>query len=126
MLKVFAVGIGGFVGAIARYGLSGLLHRLYAGPFPLGTLTVNVLGCFLIGSVMTLVLDRQVFSAHTRLFLVIGLLGSLTTFSTFGYETLELVKDNVLRLAFLSVLANVILSLAAVVLGRAVIKMIGV
>ena len=126
MIKVLLVGIGGLVGAIARYGISGLVHRLYNGSFPLGTLTVNVLGCFVIGAVMTLVDDRQFFSPHVRVFVMIGLLGSLTTFSTFGYETFELMRDHMLHLALFSVLTNVILGITAVILGRAVMKMIGV
>jgi CrcB protein len=126
VLKIFAVGIGGFLGAIGRYGLSGVAHRLYTGSFPLGTFTVNVAGCFLLGSLMTLVEDRQLFSANTRLLLTIGLLGSFTTFSTLGYETLQLVRDRVFHLAILNILANVVLGIAAVILGRAVIKMAGI
>ena len=125
MIKLLVVGIGGFIGAVSRYGLSGLVHRLYTGPLPLGTLTVNVLGCLVIGAVMALVEDSQLFSPNARLFVSIGLLGSLTTFSTFGYETIELLRDNMLRLALLSILANVVLGVAAVWLGRAAIKMIG-
>jgi CrcB protein len=75
---------------------------------------------------MTLVEDRQLFSANTRLLLTIGLLGSFTTFSTLGYETLQLVRDRVFHLAILNILANVVLGIAAVILGRAVIKMAGI
>ena len=74
MLNLLSVGIGGFVGAIARYGLSGLVHRYHEGGFPYGTLFVNVLGCLAIGVLMSLVEDRQLFRPEMRSFLMIGLL----------------------------------------------------
>ena len=125
MFELLAVGVGGFLGAIARYGLSGLVHRHYDGAFPLGTLAVNVLGCFAIGALMTLVEDRQVLSPGTRLFLMIGLLGSMTTFSTLGHETFELLRDSALRLALWNIAGNVLLGIAAVGLGRATVKLFG-
>lgn len=123
-MKLLVVGLGGFVGAIARYGLSGLVHRWFSGAFPAGTLVVNVTGCLAIGLLMSLVEDRQLLSPGARLFLMIGLLGSFTTFSTFGYETFECLRENDLRGAALSVLANVFLGLGAVVLGRAVARLL--
>jgi len=125
MKELLVVGLGGFVGAVARYGISGLAHRWYSGPFPLGTLTVNVLGCFVLGGLMTLVEDRQLLAPTTRIFLTIGLLGSLTTFSTLGYETVALLRDAELRLAAMSFIANGLLGLAAVLLGRATIGILG-
>ena len=125
MKELLVVGVGGFVGAIARYGISGLVHRFYGGPFPLGTLAVNVLGCFVLGGLMTLVEDRQLLAPTTRLFLTIGLLGSLTTFSTLGYETVALLRDAEIRLAAMSFFANGLLGLAAVFLGRATTGMLG-
>ena len=123
MIKLLVVGVGGFVGAVVRYGLSGLVHRHYDGSFPLGTLVVNVLGCLVIGALMTLVEDRQFFSPHTRLLLMIGLLGSMTTFSTLGYETFELMRENNLRLAFWNMGANMVFGVLAVGLGRAAVKL---
>ena len=76
------------------------------------------LGCLLIGMMMSLVEDRQVFRPEVRSFLMIGLLGSFTTFSTLGYETVELLRDNEFRFAFLSIAANVVLGIGAVFLGR--------
>jgi len=126
MLKLLAVGIGGFVGAVARYGISGLVYRYSRGPFPAGTLVVNVLGCLVIGALMTLVEERQALSPHTRMFLTIGLLGSFTTFSTVAFETFEMLRERDLMFAGLNVAANVIIGVLAVWLGRAAIRALGV
>ena len=119
MLKLLVVGAGGFVGAISRYLLSGLVHRLYNGSFPLGTLVVNVAGCFLIGALMGLVEDRQALSPNVRLFLMIGLIGSFTTFSTLCYETYELFRTSEMIAVMVNVFGSALLGLSAVLLGRA-------
>lgn len=116
MSQLLWVGLGGFVGAIVRYQVSLWAHRWVAGPFPIGTLTVNVMGCFLIGVLMTRV-DHGAFSPETRVFLGTGLLGALTTFSTFGYETFDLIRDGSPALAAVSVLLNVVVGLLAVWMG---------
>lgn len=125
MTKILVVGLGGFLGAIARYGLTGLLHRVANGTFPYGTLAVNVLGCIAIGVVLHLVEDRSMLGPTTRLFVSIGILGGFTTFSSFGYETFELLEDREYRLAFLNVAGNVVLGLLAVWVGRTVPRAIG-
>ena len=117
MLKVIVVGVGGFLGATARYGLSGLVHRKVDTYFPVGTMVVNVTGCLVIGVLMSLIEDRQLFSLNTRLFLTSGLLGGFTTFSSFGYETIELFRAGSTRLAILNVMGNTIISLVAVFAG---------
>ena len=119
------VGLGGFVGAIARYGISGWIHRLTGPAFPYGTLAVNVAGCFLIGIFMTMVEVRQVFSPNLRLILMTGFLGSLTTFSTFGYETVALFRDGELGLGLGNMAANMLLGLFFVYLGSVVVKSVG-
>ncbi len=124
MLNLLSVGIGGFLGAIARYGLSGLVHRYSEGEFPYGTLVVNVLGCLAIGVLMSLVEDRQLFRPEMRSFLMIGLLGSFTTFSTLGYETFELLRASEFQFAFLNVAANVVLGITAVALGRMAVRIL--
>ena len=113
-------------GAIARYLLSGAAQRWHGGTLPLGTLTVNVLGCLVIGASLALVEDRPLLSPNQRLFLTIGLLGSFTTFSTFGYETVELLRDAEWRWASLNVAANVVMGVAGVVAGRWAVRLIGV
>jgi CrcB protein len=123
VIKLLIVGAGGFLGAISRYTLSGIVHRWVPGAFPIGTLCVNLIGCFLIGALMTLVQDR---TPEARLLFGVGILGSLTTFSTFGYETVELMRGGESRMAFLSVAANVVLGVAGVILGRFAVKVLGV
>jgi len=117
MLKAFVVGCGGFLGAMARYGLTGLVHSRTDTLFPLGTMVVNVTGCLVIGVLMSLIEDRQLFSPNVRIFLTIGLLGGFTTFSSLGYETLELLRAGSMRLALWNVLGNVAAGLAAVFAG---------
>jgi len=118
MVKVLIVGVGGFLGAIARYGLSGWIQKRSQATFPYGTLTVNVIGCFVIGCLMYLVESRPALSPYTRLFIGIGILGAFTTFSSFGYETLQLMRAGSYRLALGNVGANFLLGLTAVWLGR--------
>lgn len=117
MREVLAIGAGGFVGALARYGLAGLAHRLYGGAFPLGTLCVNVLGCLAIGALAFAVEDRQLLGPTARLFVRVGFLGSLTTFSAFGHETFELLRGGAWGAAVANALANVLLGLLAVAGG---------
>ncbi len=119
MWELLSVGCGGFVGAVARWGLASWVQRLHGGPFPLGTYAANVLGCLLIGVVFALVDARPEWSPHLRLFLMVGLLGAFTTFSTFGHETLDLLRDGAWALALLNVVGSVVLGLLAVIAGRA-------
>lgn len=115
LVNTLLVGSGGFVGAVFRYALGGVVHRhLPLGTFPYGTLCVNLLGCFLIGALAGLADSRQLFSPELRAFAFIGLLGGFTTFSTFGYETLALSRDGEHVRAGANVLLHVVLGLALV------------
>jgi CrcB protein len=126
MLKLLIVGVGGFVGAIGRYLVSGLVHRLLDGRFPYGTMVVNIIGCFLLGMFMFFVARRGMFSPYARLLISIGLLGAFTTYSTFAYETFRLVVNQRLMAAFVNIavqLAGGLLAIgAAMIIGRAIIK----
>jgi CrcB protein len=117
MSQFIAVGIGGCLGAIARYWLAGLVQRYSSGEFPFGTLAVNVLGCLVLGYVIGLVEYRQLFGPSVRLFLTVGVLGGFTTFSTFGYETFALLRDSQHWLALANVAANTITGVVAVMVG---------
>lgn len=118
MSGFLAVGLGGGLGAMCRYLVGGLvLHYLTNLKFPLGTLLVNVSGCFLIGLVAGVAERYHLFGVTTRLFLVTGFLGGFTTFSAFGYETLFLIRRGEVTLAGTNVLLNVFASLVAVWLG---------
>jgi CrcB protein len=126
MMKLFAIGCGGFLGAIARYGLSGFVHKLSPSvTFPIGTMTVNLLGCFAIGILMCWVEMRQGLSPVLRDFLLIGFLGSMTTFSTFGYETLRLLQDGQMKWAMLNAVGSLVLGVGGVFLGWMLVKAIG-
>jgi CrcB protein len=115
---VLLVALGGVLGALARYGGAGLVHRFLGAGFPYGTLAVNVAGCFAIGAVLYLTQDRPTLSVAARQLVAIGFLGSFTTFSTFGVETFALLRDGDFAAAALNVGASVSLGLVAVWLGH--------
>jgi CrcB protein len=124
MVKVLLIGTGGFLGALARYWLGGVIHRAANTLFPLGTMAVNLIGCLLMGALMTLVLERSLVGPSGRLFLAIGFLGSFTTFSTFGFETVELLSDGQWFHAGLNVVAQVVLGLTAIAIGRWAVRLL--
>jgi CrcB protein len=126
MTRWLLVGAGSFLGGIGRYALSGLVQRWGGAGFPWGTLAVNVAGCFLIGGVLHLVEDRAALGPDARLFLVVGILGGFTTFSAFGWETFELLRGGQLGLALLNAGGSVTAGLAAVWLGRAALRAVGI
>jgi len=119
--NILIVGMGGFIGASLRYLLSGWVQRLsgQAG-FPYGTIAVNLLGCLLIGFLGGLAVNRGLFASESRLFLLIGVLGGFTTFSTFGYETLTLLRDGQLVIAITNVGIQVVIGVVAVWIGYTV------
>lgn len=123
-MAYLAVALGGAVGAVARYGLSGWVQHLSGSLFPLGTLAVNVLGSFIIGLLLQMTTGRFVWSLETRLLLTTGFCGSLTTFSTFSYETLALLEDQQWLAAGGNTLLNVLVCLAATWLGLVVGRLI--
>jgi len=120
----FYVGIGGFIGSLFRFGVSGFVHRLLPfAAFPYGTLAVNVSGCLVIGILSGLAESRQVIGPELRLFLFLGVLGGFTTFSTFGYETIELLRDAEHFRAGANVALHIAVGLLAVWLGYAFARM---
>lgn len=120
LINAVFVGSGGFLGALARYGISGLVHRqARLTTFPYGTLVVNLLGCLAIGVIAGLVESRQLFGPDFRRFALIGVLGAFTTFSTFGYETVAMIRDDEYLRAASNAGLHVILGLALVWLGYA-------
>jgi CrcB protein len=120
MVKLLVVGFGGALGAMLRYLISTWIQARVDGDFPAGTLVVNVLGCFFLGGIMVFVHEREGLSPEARLLLTMGLLGSLTTFSTFGHETVVLLGEGKLAAGLGSVAANVVVGLLAVLLGQAI------
>lgn len=121
MLNVFIVGLGGFLGSALRYLIGGWAQGLSKSlDFPYGTLTVNLIGCFVIGFLGELAEARGVFTSGTRLLVFIGLLGGFTTFSSFGNDTLNLARSGQMLNALTNVAVNVIFGLLLVWLGRTV------
>jgi CrcB protein len=123
MLNLVFVGVGGLLGSIGRCLLAGAVYQIFPNAFfPLGTAAVNILGCFLIGFITGLAEVRNLLSPELRVFLLIGLLGGFTTFSTFGYETIALLRDGAFLTAVANVLVQVIMGLSAVWIGFNVIR----
>jgi CrcB protein len=122
MNQVLAIAIGGAAGALLRFWLSTGMYALLGRSFPYGTLTVNVLGLFLIGFLFIVLLERMQVTGYWRAGILIGVLGAFTTFSTFSIETLNLIEDGSLMKAALNVVLSVVLCLGGtwfgVVLGR--------
>jgi CrcB protein len=122
MQEIIVVGLGGFIGAVARYLLSTLIHRNFESSFPWGTFTVNMLGCFLIGCLLYLVENKFVVSDQMRLFLGIGVLGAFTTFATFSHEIIDLLRTGQPWLAVANVMFSVGFGVMAVWFGYAILK----
>jgi len=120
-MTVLWVALGGALGSVARYALSGIAVRWLGAAFPYGTLFVNVTGSFAIGLLAALVAadGRPSLGADARAFLLVGVLGGFTTFSSFSLETLNLARSGALAPALLNVAGSVVLCLAAVSLGFA-------
>ena len=118
-MTVFWVALGGALGSVARYAFSGVAVRWLGAGFPYGTLFVNVTGSFTIGLLAALVASdgRPLLGADARAFLLVGVLGGFTTFSSFSLETLNLARSGAVGPAVLNVACSVVLCLAAVTLG---------
>ncbi|HYW70333.1 MAG TPA: fluoride efflux transporter CrcB [Pyrinomonadaceae bacterium] len=121
MLKLFLAGLGGFVGSVLRYSVSGLVQDLsHSIAFPYGTLAVNLIGCLTIGLLSQLAETRGIFTAETRTLVFVGVLGGFTTFSAFGNETVNLWRQGENGLALMNIGAHLVLCLGAVWLSRVV------
>ena len=117
-MNYLLVGIGGMIGSIGRYALSGLVNTNYSGSkFPLGTFVVNLLGCLLIGIVAAVLEKTSTFNAEIRLFAITGVLGGFTTFSAFSVETFYLLKSGEIITAASYAVLSVLLGLVMVFVG---------
>jgi CrcB protein len=115
------VAVGGGAGALLRYVFGLAIATRSGGRFPLATFVINVSGSFLIGVLMTLLTERYHPHPNWRLFLVVGVLGGYTTFSTFEYETFRAVQEGARWIGLLYVLSSVILGYAGVWIGAAIV-----
>ncbi len=122
-MNFFAVAIGGSIGALLRYWISQLVnHNLATNSFPIATLLVNASGCFIGGIIIGGLASK--FSGETRSFIVIGVLGSYTTFSSFGMETISLIQDDRIKSALIYIASTFILTLTGVIVGYIISKKI--
>lgn len=115
--EISCVALGGAIGAVSRYVVAVLTVRWFGESFPFGTLIVNVLGCFLLGLIGEYKIERQAIPPYLYSGLAAGFLGALTTFSTFGFETLRRAEANQWWIAGANIVANLAVGLLAVWLG---------
>ena len=122
MKIVLLIGTGSFIGGVCRYLLSQVIQNKFPFSFPLGTFSVNILGCLLIGMVFGCT-EKGSMNPEWRLFLATGLLGGFTTFSAFSHETVSLLRDGQLWYALAYISLSVIIGVLATFLGISVIKL---
>jgi CrcB protein len=116
-VQFILIALGGALGSVSRYALSVAVQRLSPPTFPYGTFVVNVVGCLVFGIIVGAARDRFVLGPAERSFLLIGVLGGFTTFSTFAYETFALLQDGELVRAFLNAAGQGLCGLAALWVG---------
>lgn len=124
MMSIVLVAVGGGIGAVTRYLVSTWAAARFGSDFPYGTLIVNMVGCFIIGAFMSLVTERVIVNPYWRLFVSVGFLGGLTTFSSFSYETLRLLEEADFVQAFSNVGLNILIGFLATWLGIGAAKLI--
>jgi len=122
--RMLLVGFGGSIGSMLRYVVGNYVQQATKSVgFPYGTLTVNIVGCFVIGFFSQLVDTRAIFTAESRAFVFVGLLGGFTTFSSFGNESINLFRNGEDILALANIGVHILLGLGAVWLGRVVVHL---
>ncbi len=113
-MQLVLLAIFGAFGAVARYAVSGWVYRVCGESFPVGTLAVNLIGCFLLGAIAHIGQHTELIAAHYRQAVTIGLLGAFTTFSTFGLETFKQLEAGQWFSGLVNILANVVVGLICV------------
>jgi CrcB protein len=113
-MAIWWVGLGGFLGANARYLLGGYISERWGAVFPLGTFVINITGSFILGFFLAYAQERPWVAPGARLLFAVGFVGAYTTFSTFEYETLRLLQERELLLAMLNIVGSVLTGAVAV------------
>jgi len=122
--NILLVGLGGFVGSVLRYLASGWAMEMFkTSQLPIGTMVVNIVGSLLLGILGGFSENIQLFSPNIKLLIFVGLLGGFTTFSTFGYETITLLRNDQILLAFANVAVQLFVGFGAVYLGYSFSKL---
>ena len=116
-MNLLLIAVGGALGAVNRFLLGNAVNKAMGSALPFGTFVINVAGCFAMGLLMTLIVDRELLPGAWRLFLCVGFLGGFTTFSSFGYETLMLLAEGRLLAVLAYVGCSVGLGLVAAAAG---------
>jgi CrcB protein len=120
MATLLVLAVGGTLGTLTRYGVDATIERRSFAVFPWSTFVINISGCFLVGLLIALVVDRHHTPDWLRLGLIVGFCGAYTTFSTFAQESLDLVQERDVLLAVLNATASVSVGMVAVLLGQRV------
>ncbi|HMA65987.1 MAG TPA: fluoride efflux transporter CrcB [Chitinispirillaceae bacterium] len=125
MKQMLFIALGGSIGALARFGIAKFVNQISGGVFPWGTMTVNFIGLFVIGFLYEL-FEKTLVPSEIRLFLTVGFLGALTTFSTYGMETITLFRNGQYGAALLNIVlsnvAGLVLVVAGIFVARVMIK----
>lgn len=116
-MNLVIIALGGALGAVSRFLMGNAVSKAVGSALPYGTFVINLVGCFAMGLLMTIIVDRELLSAAWRLFLCVGFLGGFTTFSSFGYEALMLLTEGRMLAALTYVSGSVALGLAAAAAG---------
>ncbi len=124
MIKAAIIFVGGGIGSVLRYAMSGWVYAIMGADFPYGTFAVNIIGSFVIAFFLTIADDRFLVSLNLKAFIAIGILGGFTTFSTFTYETLELFKNGSYITAATNIVGSIVVALLAAWLGNLVGKLV--
>ncbi len=124
MINYLVISLGAALGGALRYWLANVVYKIFPASFPYGTLAVNLIGSFILGIVVFLFDERELINNQVKIFLTIGFCGGLTTFSTFSFETFNLIKESEFFLASMNIILNILLCITGVFLAYVVSKMI--
>jgi len=117
MGRLLLIGFAGLVGTLGRYCLAGVFGRRFGESFPIGTIVINVVGCFLAGFLFYVLQERNLVSETVRLAIMVGFLGGFTTFSAFGLQTFTLFRDGEMFLALVNLIVTNVMGLFFVWVG---------